>query len=106
MKALAIVLLLVSVAWGGDYADTPHCSNSLGDCEPPEITSVTPCITVCVDWAELDKTTCECKVKKGHCPHCGAKGVDDGMGLQVIQGTKVMWTMHRCPNGHIFWEKE
>jgi len=35
MKALGIVLLLVSMAWGGNYADTPHCSNSWGDCEPP-----------------------------------------------------------------------
>lgn len=78
MKIISIlfsILLLAGMAWGGDYADTTHCSNSWGDCEPPVITSVTPCMTVCIDWAELDKTTCECKVKKGHCPHCGAKGI-------------------------------
>jgi hypothetical protein len=42
MKALLIVLLLAGMAWGGEYADTPHCSNSWGDCESPIITSTSP----------------------------------------------------------------
>ena len=111
MKALIIVLLLAGLAWANDdWRTCPHgavCDGN-GKCSCLYNASLTigkTCMTSCVDWTILDETTCECIVKKGHCPYCGAKAIEDTHGLQVIKGNEVLWTIRRCPAGHLFWEK-
>jgi len=111
MKSIIIVLLLASVAWGGNCTMIESekgfayvCSRDFPD---EEVTILYPsCSTSCADWTVLDEITCKCIVKKGHCPYCGAKAIEDTHGLQVIKGNEVLWTIRRCPAGHLFWEKD
>lgn len=84
---LLIFLVLAGTAWGADWQ---NCGNSGAICD------------------NNGKCTClgESVKQKGHCPHCGAKSLVDEMGLQVIKGGEVLWTIRRCPNGHLWWERE
>ena len=89
MKALAILLLLVTVAWGGEWITNADCNYKIctGDkCE---------CINLPIPAS---------KVEKGHCPHCGAKG--DPMSNVSFSAEKGTYTVYFCPNGHIFNEKD
>jgi len=52
-----------------------------------------------------------CILKKGHCPHCGAKGImpqsiDEMRGAVDNPYWHKIGTFYLCPNGHLFWEKD
>lgn len=107
---LLIFLALAGMAWGGDdWRTCPYgavCDGN-GECSclyNANLTIKKSCMISCANWAILNETTCECIVKKGHCPHCGALS-------QCFSGeTKPYYLMDRticfCPNGHLFWEKD
>jgi hypothetical protein len=104
MKPLIILLLLASVAWSGestwiDKSDCPHGSICAGnDC-------------TCLDNPVINVYPKKTEIKlpqKGHCPHCGVRGMKWG---EILKGSEYMF--HRegallflCPNGHMFWEKD
>jgi len=113
---LFLAAIIAGMAWGVNWQDCPYGAACIGQGECicldgwkySTVTEKT-CMTVCVDWAELDKTTCECKVKKGHCPHCGNEGIKYG-NVPIARNNSVGWIegvwLFLCPAGHIYWEKE
>lgn len=89
MKVIVILLLLASVAWAGDTC-LLQCKNK--EISPNIINGTIEC--ECVD------------LKKGHCPHCGAKYIRDAPIKYFDKDTKNIEYMllFLCPNGHVFWE--
>ena len=92
---LFLAAIIAGLAWGG----------IIDDCvEDGSCIIATTLIDICPSSHYYKDGLCI--LKKGHCPHCGVKAIEDSHGLQVIKGSDVLWTIRRCPAGHLFWEKD
>lgn len=123
MKALIILLLLATVAWGEDIDWTKFKDGDFICVD--SVQGYIPCYVDSAKAIEIAKTTTQLccngtieqcqylpwyplcdlpKTEKGHCPHCGTKG--DPMDVVRFSTGNYSYKVFFCPNGHIFNEKD